>query len=109
MRTIGRKQMSLLEHLVERGFTPVAFPLYGNAIGIRRGDFAALLVPTEDGGFGLLGGPHYLLNGNPSVRISQNEREWFVYKEARVEATSEMLAEMGRFADELRGLLTPAV
>src|SRR5260370_4139904 len=40
--------VAILERLVAHGFTPVAFPLYASAIGVRRGSFAALLVPAGE-------------------------------------------------------------
>jgi hypothetical protein len=105
VQEVSSRQRALIECLVRRGFTQVAFPLYANAIGMRRGDFAALLVPDEEDGFQMLGRAYYLLHGKPSVRIRRDGREWFVCKDVRLEATSELLTELERFADELTKLL----
>lgn len=102
---ISSRQRVLLEHLLKRGFTQVVFPQYTNAIGIRRDDFAVLLVPDKGIGFQVLGQAHYLLHGKPSVRIRRDDREWFLCKNVQVEATPEILTELKRFADELAHIL----
>lgn len=95
----------MLESLLRRGFHPVALPLYPNAVGIRRGEFAALLEPVPGGPFRRIGQVFYVIDGNLSVRLSRGGREWFCWKSKQREVTHELLAELARFSDELLQLL----
>jgi hypothetical protein len=101
-------QTAVLERLVVCGFRLVAFPLYASAIGVCRDCCAALLVPVEGGGLRILGQPCYLIDGNLSVPIHRAGGRHFVWKGKSVEVTSALLAELGRFADELQDALLPA-
>jgi hypothetical protein len=96
----------MLRRLVTRGFHLVAFPLYASAIGVRRDSFAALLIPAEAGGLRVLGQPCYLIDGNMSVLVKRAGQRQFVWKSKAVEATSSVLAELHRFAEELQALLS---
>ena len=98
-------QLSVLERLTTEGFQFVAFPLYANAVGVRKGNCAALLGPVERGGMTFAAEPCFLVDGNLSVRVSRGGRQWFVWKLKQVEVTSERRAELQRFAAELRVLL----
>jgi hypothetical protein len=91
--------------MIDSGFSVVAFPLYANAVGLRKGEFAALLDPLAGGGFRLYGEPCVLLDGNLTVRITQNAKTWFVWKKQRVEATPERLQDLNRFIEEVKMLL----
>jgi hypothetical protein len=102
------EQIAILERLASRGFAAVAFPLYASAIGIRKGNCAALLQPVAAGGFLVYGEPSVLLDGNLSVRITREGRSWFVWKQRRTEATPELLSELKCFVSELKLLLDPA-
>jgi hypothetical protein len=102
-------QVAVLERLAGSGFSIVAFPLYASAIGVRRGPFAVLLAPSEGGAMRLLGDPCYLIDGNLSVRVTRKGRPMFVWKSREVEATSELLAELGRFASDVSELLLSAI
>jgi hypothetical protein len=95
-------QTACLERLVARGFTLAAFPLYANAIGVRRGSFAALLTPRDDGGLRVLGTPTYLLDGNLTVLIHASR---FVWKKKSVEATPVLMAQLAAFGQELQAVL----
>lgn len=97
--------MAILERLVGQGFTPVAFPMYASAIGVRRGAFAALLVPASEAALKMLGEPCYVMGSNLAARTRREGREVFVWKEKSVEATAELLEEFGRFSAQLAGLL----
>jgi hypothetical protein len=101
------QQMAILERLVSRGFNMVAFPLYANAVGVRKGSCAALLDPVKNGGFDVFGQPCVLLDGNLTVRVTEKEKSWFVWKKQRLEATAERLAELESFVAELKLLLEP--
>jgi hypothetical protein len=107
MRELTPMQISTVERLVAHDYTPLAIPLYPNAIGVRRGTYAALLTPVENAGFRVLGEPCRVIEGNFSVRIKHDGREWFVWKSKKVEATPELLAELKQFSTELNKLLLP--
>jgi len=107
MNEFSPQQMAILERLVSQGFSLVAFPLYANAVGVRKGSCAALLDPVANGGFRFFGEPCVLLDGNLSVRITEKGKSWFVWKNQRLEATPERLAELQRFVAELKMALEP--
>ncbi len=107
MAEFAPEQIAILERLGSHGFVPVAFPLYANAIGIRRENCAALLKPLAAGGFLLYGEPCILLDGNLTVRITREGRSWFVWKQRRREATPELLSELESFVSDLKSLLAP--
>ena len=100
-------QISILERLMAHEFVFVAFPLYANSIGARKGSCAALLDPVANGGFRVLGKPCVLLEGNLTVRIAEKGKSWFVWKKLRLEATPERLGELEKFVAELKLLLEP--
>jgi hypothetical protein len=97
--------ISILERMVVEGFTPVAFPMYASAIGVQRGSFAALLVPADESALKMLGEPFYVIGLNPAVRTRRAGREVFVWKEKTIEATPQLMAEFGRFSEEVRAVL----
>ncbi len=97
-------QIAVLQRLAGHGFQVIAFPLYANALGARKGNCAALLAPAE-AGMKMLAEPCYLVGGNLSVRITRGGRQWFVWKKKHLEATPERLAELEEFTQEFRGLL----
>lgn len=99
--------MATIERLVSRGFIPVIFPLYPTAVGVRRGDYAALIAPVVGAGFRIVGVPCYMIDGHFAVRIKHKGREFFMWKKRQVEATSELLAGLKNFSDELSELLLP--
>jgi hypothetical protein len=107
MNELSAQQIAILERLMLRGFVPVAFPLYANAVGLRKGSCAALLEPIASGGFRLFGEPCWLLEGNLTVRITEKGKSWFVWKKQRLEATQDRVAELDRFVEELRMLIEP--
>jgi hypothetical protein len=99
------QHIAILERLVSNDFSVVAFPLYANAVGIRMGDYAALLEPLAGGDFRLFGEPCMILEGNLTVRVAREGRSWFVWKKQRMEATPERLSDLARFVDQLKALL----
>src|ERR1700674_822402 len=109
MNEFSPQQIGILERLVAKEFVLVAFPLYANAVGVRKGSCAALLNPVANGGFNILGEPCILLDGNLTVRIKEKGKTWFVWKKQRVEATSELVSELGKYVAELGLLLEPHV
>ena len=107
MNEFYSQQIEILQRLIEKEFVLVAFPLYANAVGVRRGICAALLDPVANGGFSILGEPCILLDGNLTVRIKEKDKTWFVWKKQRVEATMERVSELEKFVAELKLLLEP--
>ena len=94
-------QVGTIKRLLSRDFTPTSFKMYTEAIGIRRGSFAALLAPDAGGELRVLGAPCYLIDDHLTVRLQSDGRLWFVWKSQRVEATPELLTELERFSDDL--------
>jgi hypothetical protein len=107
MNELSPQQIAILERLVAKEFVLVAFPLYANAVGVRKGSCAALLDPIANGGFRLFGEPCVLLDGNLTVRITEKGKTWFVWKKQRMEATLERVLELENFVNELKMLLEP--
>jgi hypothetical protein len=95
-----------LERLHKSGFEIVAFPMYASYVGLRKGSCVALVEPAAEGGFKLLGQPTILIGGNISVRVKKDGRDWFVWKQERLEATPQRLAELKAFAEELERQIT---
>jgi hypothetical protein len=107
MMEFSPQQIGILERLVAKEFALVAFPLYSNAVGVRKGSCAALLDPIANGGFRVFGEPCMLLEGNLTVRITEMGKSWFVWKKLRLEATPERISELESFVAELKLLLEP--
>jgi hypothetical protein len=107
MNEFSSQQIGILERVVAREFILVAFPLYANAVGVRKGSCAALLDPIANGGFRVFGEPCVLLEGNLTVRITEKGKTWFVWKKQRLEATAERVLELENFVAELKMLLEP--
>jgi hypothetical protein len=99
------QQIDILQRLVANEFILVAFPLYANAVGVRKGSCAALLDPIANGGFRVFGEPCVLLEGNLTVRITEKGKTWFVWKKLRLEATAERVSELESIVAELKLLL----
>jgi len=100
-------QLLILQRLHIAGFEIVAFPMYANYIGARKGNCAALLAPAASGGFDIFGTPAYLIGGNFSVRVQRDGREFFVWKKESLEVTPERLAELEACVTELSHVLLP--
>ena len=98
------QQIGFLTQLRSRGFDIVAFPLYEDFVGVRKGNCGALLAP-DVGGFKIYGEPSYLVRGQPSARMIQSDGHWFVRKDERVAATPERTSELDAFAAELANAL----
>lgn len=107
MPELTPSHIAILERFVAKGFATVAFPLYASAIGIRRGAFAALLVPAGETALKLMGEPCYLIGSNLAVRARRQGRDVFVWKEKSVAATPEVLEEFRKFASDVEDLLAP--
>jgi hypothetical protein len=99
------QQISLLERLHARDFQIVAFPMYANCVGVRKGNCAALLSPVALDRFQIHGQPAYLISGNFSVRVTRPGRDWFVWKKEKLEVTAARLIELESFSSELSEML----
>ena len=103
------EQAAILQRLAAHDFRIVAFAMYENYVGVRKGNCAALLAPQVSGGFSIYGHPTYLVAGNLSAKILQGDGHYFIAKKDRVEATSERIAELEAFSAELAEALLPRV
>lgn len=83
----------------------MVFPLYAQAVGIRRGEYAALLKPEREGSLTFFGEPFLLIDSNPGVRVKREGGDVFVWKSKEIVATPERLAELAQFRDDLEKLL----
>ena len=101
------KQAALLQHLNALGFELVAFPIYPNHVGIRKGNCAALLAPAGADSFEIAAAPSYIVNGNLSARITLDGREHFIWKKEKIEVTAARRNELAAFSSELADALLP--
>lgn len=101
------KQAAVLQRLLSGGFELIAFPVYPNHIGIRKGSCAALLAPVVPDTFKVFAEPAYLVDGNLSARITLDGHDYFIWKKQRLEATAARRAELSSFADDLTEALLP--
>jgi hypothetical protein len=104
---LAPQQISLLERFHARDFQIVAFPMYANCVGVRKGNCAALLSPVAGDRFQIHGQPAYLIGGNFSVRVTRPDREWFVWKKEKLEVTAARLTELEDFTAQLSQALMP--
>ncbi len=100
-------QITILERLHSRGLEIVAFPMYESAVGVRKGNCAALLAPAGPNSFVIQGQPTYLIGGNLSARVVRPDGHYFVRKQEQLEATPERLAQLEAFTTELTDALLP--
>jgi hypothetical protein len=104
---LSAQQVAVLDRLRSHGMDIVAFPMYESLVGVKRGNCAALLSPSEDGSFRLYGSPTYLISGQLSAHTIQSDGHWFVRKNEKIEATPERRAELDSFAADLAEILLP--
>ena len=98
-------QLGILERLAVKGFAVVAFAKYASAVGVCRGECAALLTPAPGGRLTLQGDPCYLLDGNLAVPVFRDGKKLYVWKQQSVESTPELEAALKEFKDDLVRLL----
>ena len=101
------KQAGVLQRILSLGFELIAFPVYPNHVGIRRGNCAALLAPTTPDTLRVFAEPAYLVDGNLSARITLDGHEYFIWKKERLEATAARRAELASFTTDLSDALLP--
>jgi hypothetical protein len=101
MLDLTAKQIAILERCAAAEFNIVAFPLYESAVGIKKGNCAALLAPDGADHMKIFGEPCYLVEGNLAVRARRNGIDLFVWKKKELRVTSERLNEIAEFRSEL--------
>lgn len=106
---LTRQQAEILERLQKHEFQLVAFPMYANYVGVRKGNCAALLAPLLGDGFTVFGAAAYMVGDNLGVRVKHADGEWYVWKKERVAVTPERAAELEQFSADLAAALVPAV
>ena len=99
------QQIQTFERLLAAGFRPVTIAPYENALCVQRGECAAVLTRVPNGGLRLLAPPSYMIDGNLSVRLKHGEREVFVWKKKKIDATPERLRDLAKFRQELTEIL----
>jgi hypothetical protein len=104
---LTRKHAEILERLHAQGFQVVAFPMYANYVGVRKGNCAALLAPISSDGFTVFGAPTYMVGENLGAKVKHEDGEWFVWKKQRVEATPHRVSELKEFSAKLMAALVP--
>lgn len=104
---LTRQQAEIVQRLLAQGLEIVAFPMYANYLGVRKGNCAALLAPLLSDGFTVFGAAMYMVGENLGAHVKRPNGEWFVWKKERVEATPQRVAELEQFSAELTAALTP--
>jgi hypothetical protein len=105
MLDLSPQQIVILERCAVAGFKIVAFLLYESAVGIKKGNCAALLAPSDGDRMKLLGEACYLVDGQLGVRVRRNGVDLFVWKKKQLEVTSDRLEEISLFRRELDAVL----
>ncbi|HKD64443.1 MAG TPA: hypothetical protein VKB40_10450 [Candidatus Acidoferrales bacterium] len=101
------KQAAVLQRILSLGFELIAFPVYPNHVGIRRGNCAVLLAPFVRDTFQVFAEPAYLVDGNLSARITLDSHDYFIWKKQKLEATAARRAELASFTADLSDALLP--
>jgi hypothetical protein len=102
---LNAQHIARMEKIAAAGFTFTSFPLYAAAVGVKKGNCAALLNPLPDGSLKFFAEPCYLVEGNLGVRIERAGHSIFIWKKKELEATPERVAELAAFRTELQELL----
>ncbi len=61
---LNAQHIARMEKIAAAGFTFTSFPLYAAAVGVKKGNCAALLNPLPDGSLKFFAEPCYLVEGN---------------------------------------------
>lgn len=95
-----------LQKIYLAGFELRTFDRFPKAIGVTKGNCAALLTPTPTG-LTTIGTPGWNMGEVLGVLTEVRGHKVFQAKSEIIEATPERLAELARFREELNQLLTP--
>jgi hypothetical protein len=93
-----------LQRIYLAGFGLLTFERFPKCIGVVRESCVALLVPGADG-LQILGAPGWRMGEVMGVLTEREGRKVFQAKSEVVEATPERIEALGRFREELEGLL----
>jgi hypothetical protein len=93
-----------LQRLYLAGFELQTFERFPKCIGVMRDNCVALLVPGVDG-LQILGTPGWRMGEVMGVLTEKDGRQVFQAKSEIVEATSERLALLQKFRDDVAELL----
>ncbi len=94
-----------LQRLYLAGFELQSFERYPKCIGVIRESCVALLVPGVDG-MQILGAPGWRMGEVMGVLTEREGRKVFQAKSEVVEATSERLAVLQKFREDLAELMS---
>lgn len=95
-----------LQKLYLAGFELETFERFPNSVGVVRNDCIVLMLPTPQG-LQMIGTPGWRLGEIIGVLVEKEGRKVFQNKDQFVEATAERLAELEKFREDIRGILTP--
>jgi hypothetical protein len=96
-----------LRRLHEAGFALETFERYPRHVGAIRDNCIALIEVTPVG-LRLTGAPGWRMGEVMGVLVQQGDYQVFQAKSETVEATSDRVAALRQFRDDLERLLTPA-
>lgn len=98
--------MSVLETLLDQGFTFRSFPVYPQHMGVEKYHCAALLELSEEGKVRQFSSAGYLLDtGEIALLIERQGKSLFVYKSNEMPAEGDPMENYRRFVEELRSIL----
>jgi hypothetical protein len=95
-----------LQRLYLAGFEFQTFEKFPNAVGVIRAECIVLMLPTPQG-LQMVGTPGWRVGEIMGVLVEKEGRKVFQNKEQFVEATSERLAELDRFRQDLKAAIAP--
>jgi hypothetical protein len=99
---------AVLQQLYLAGFELETFERYPNSVGVLRDGCIALLRATP-GGLEMIGTPGWRMGEVLGVLVERDGRQVFQAKSEIVEATTDRLAALARFREDLARLLTASV
>ena len=95
-----------LQRLYLAGFEFQTFERFPNSVGVIRNECIVLMLPTPQG-LQMIGTPGWRVGEVIGVLTERNGRKVFQNKDQVVEATSERLAELERFRQDVREAIAP--
>jgi hypothetical protein len=97
-----------LQRLYLAGFELQTFERFPNSVGVIRNECVALVLPTPQG-LQVIGTPGWRMGEVLGVLVEKDGRKVFQYKDQIVDATPERIAELQKFREDLKAVLTPVV
>lgn len=93
-----------LQKLYVAGFDLQTFERFPKAIGVMRDNCLAFLVPGPDG-LQILGNVGWRMGESLGPLVERGGQKIFVHKQETLEATSERIATLEKFKDDLKAIL----